>query len=176
MNIEKELSALSSLTAVKPEIVSLAKQRFVPFVSQANDLIKSLNDSFRIMTALLQDTSSLFGESIKLTQLAEDGSDSSQKFFQLIAQITSVYRKTDEEMKQWLIEESKTLPLKSQPSMESPVVDTHEELTEKLLEEQRKKDTDENLFGRFRNQQEASADDMISQLKAKMKLKKLRTD
>lgn len=171
------MATLSSLTSINQEIISLAKQRFTPFVNQANDHIKTLNDSFHVMSSLIQDTASLFGESIKLTQFAEDGSDPSQKFFQMISQITSTYRKTDEEMKQWLIEESKNLPtLKPQLSMDSQAGDPQEEMTDKLLEEQRKKDTDENLFGRFRNQQEASADDMISQLKAKMKLKKLRAD
>jgi hypothetical protein len=172
------LKALSTLPSLpNAEVVSLAQQRFLPFVSQANDLIKSLNESFRVMTSMLQDTASLFGEPLKVLKFGDDGSDPSQKFFQLLSQITLQYRKTDEEMKQMLLEESKHVGnLKSQPSLEGAMDPQEESSREAYLEDLRKKDTDENLFGRFRNQQEASADDMISQLKAKMKLKKLKSD
>eukprot|EP00604_Paraphysomonas_vestita_P000147 CAMPEP_0174825546 /NCGR_PEP_ID=MMETSP1107-20130205/42863_1 /TAXON_ID=36770 /ORGANISM="Paraphysomonas vestita, Strain GFlagA" /LENGTH=67 /DNA_ID=CAMNT_0016057259 /DNA_START=2442 /DNA_END=2645 /DNA_ORIENTATION=+ len=64
----------------------------------------------------------------------------------------------------------------SGPIDDSSTNEISEETKEKLLEDQRKKDQHENLFGRFKNQQEASAADMISQLTAKMKLKKLRVD
>jgi hypothetical protein len=161
-------------------VVTLAQERFLPFVKQANDLIASLNESFRVMISLLQDTASMFGEPIRELKFSEDGSDPSQKFFQMLSQITSQYRKTDEEMKQWLLEESKHMSLKSQPSLESGSQEDSSAAAaaanQAYLEDLRKKDTDENLFGRFRNQQEASADDMISQLKAKMKLKKMKAD
>ena len=177
-NIEKELKALSAFTSLpNAEVISLAQQRFLPFVQQANELLQSLNESFRVMTSLLQDTASIFGESLNVTKFAEDGSDPSQKFFQMVSQITIQYRKADEEMKQWLLDESKNLPtLRSQTSVDSTVDPQEDSSREAYLEDLRKKDTDENLFGRFRNQQEASADDMISQLKAKMKLKKLKAD
>jgi hypothetical protein len=179
------MAALSALTSLSnPEVVTLARQRFLPFLEQANALIRSLTDTFRIISSLLTDTASLFGESVKLTQgpggggAAPPSEDPGQKFFQMLSQITTQYRKADEEMKQWLIEESKRISLKSQPSQDNETSNSsgpsaQDESNEKrLLEDLRKKDTDENLFGRFRNQQEASADDMISQLKAKMKLKK----
>jgi hypothetical protein len=169
------MTALSALTSLQnPQVVSLAKQRFVPFLTQANDLIRSLNESFRVMVSLLTDTASLFGETVKLSPGgAAPSDDPGQKFFQMLSQIITQYRKADEEMKQWLIEESKRTSIRSQPSLDENGTSAQDESSEKrLLEDLRKKDTDENLFGRFRNQQEASADDMISQLKAKMRLKK----
>lgn len=107
--------------------------------------------------------------------------DPSQKFFQMLSEIIAVYRKTDEEMKQTILEEKK-LSEKGLKTMISGPIDTpnandiSEETKAKVLEDVRKKDQHENLFGRFKNQQEASADDMISQLKARMKLKNIKSE
>jgi len=194
--IEKELNNLTLIGSSldNPEILKLAQSRFLPFLQQAQDSLKSLEESFRVISSLLQDTSSLFGEQIKLPSInstigdpsssaptASNDGDPSQKFFQMLSEIITIYRKTDEEMKQILIDEKKSMEkgvktMTSGPIDDSSTNEISEETKEKLLEDQRKKDQHENLFGRFKNQQEASAADMISQLTAKMKLKKLRVD
>lgn len=181
--LKAELKMLKSLKNVQdPNVITLAEARFSPFIEAATQQLEEIVASVNTTSSLLEATAGAFGEVIDVAAAGKGSDDSSmdqtQKFFKMIADVVSAFKKAAEEIEQWRIEEQRAAEAAQQKAIRraslaaaSSVADDDDDAGGRTDLEQQ-----DNLFGRFKSQQNASPDDIISQLKAKMKLKQLRHD
>jgi hypothetical protein len=171
--VARETLAIKKLSDSSQDFILSAESRFQPFVEQGQSNMAVLQESIGSLGKNLQSTGLLYGESISISGATETG-DSAQKFFATISEVVSLFKKVNDEVKQWLLEEEKA----KQQAAKAREADSNSknghlsDVEEDIVEVKSDVDTHQNLFDRFKNQQEASADDIISQLKAKMKLRR----
>jgi hypothetical protein len=186
--LKAELKVLTSMKTVSnPDVVPLAEARFTPFIEAATQQLEEIIGAVNVTSSLLEATAKSFGETIDVAAATrggdEGGSDQTQKFFSMIAEVVSVFKKAMEDIEQWRVEEQRAADAAEAAQQKairrsSLAAAASQSGADDGDEGERKADVEhqDNLFGRFRNQQQASPDDIISQLKAKMKLKQMRTD
>lgn len=185
--LKAELKTLTNLKTVSnPDVVDLAEARFAPFIEAATQQLQEIIEGVNVTSALLESTAKSFGETIDVSAANkgadEGGNDQTQKFFTMIAEVVSVFRKAMEDIEQWRVEDQRAADAaeaaqqkairRSSLAAATSAVDRGDEEGEKKSDVEQQ----DNLFGRFRNQQQASTDDIISQLKAKMKLRQMKGD
>lgn len=173
--IEGELTTLRSMSdTISTDILETAEARFGPFVDRAHVRVGQLSEAINTTAGSITSAASTFGEVINPTSGGADG-DTCQAFFRTLAEVVHIFRRAVEDVDQWDAEEAKRLQRSNtRESSVSPAPESSELKTDS--DSQTRKDNHDNLFGRFRNQQEASTDDIINQLKAKMKLRKLKEE
>ena len=186
--LKTELRLLNSLKNVSnPDVIALAEARFGPFITSATLQLEEIIAAVTSTSSLLETTAAAFGETIDVAAAGRGGSDDvggdqTQKFFCMLNDVVGTFKKAVEELDGWRAEDQRTAEAAQQKATrraslaaakgESQV----EEKGSGGAEPKADVEAQDNLFGRFRNQQNASPDDIISQLKAKMKLKQMRAE
>ncbi|CAE7548010.1 unnamed protein product, partial [Symbiodinium microadriaticum] len=183
--LKTELNMLRSLKNVSnPNVISLAEARFGPFIEMAARQLEQIVEAVNATSSHVATTAAAFGDVIDITRAARGGddmgSDQTQKFFSMLNEVVTAFKKAKDELEQWQVEAQKAVEVAQQRAVRraSIAAAKAEASPEDDVGGERKSDVEaqDNLFGRFRNQQNASPDDIISQLKAKMKLKQMRAE
>ena len=161
--------AVRKLSDIHPEAVASFVTRVeTTFLAKAKEQLHALEASVVSCEKLLKSTLSQFGYK------ASSEEDLSKGFFMTIVEIISLSRKSSDEVDKWAEQErkaaEKAAKLNSKSSASS--AKTASSSSEKEID---KKDQ-QNIFGNFRDQQQASSDDIILQLKKKMELRRQKAE
>lgn len=162
--VEEELK-LASSNNQNSAMASMLIQRLDSFYVSAKERLETLHGAFSKATSLVEATLSNYGE----TPTIKSEEDSAKQFFTTLNEFATTFKKILEEVDAMEQEELKSA---SREKAKTPVVTQDDEDATPAPPPEQPEKSAENLFGRFRNAQEASTDAIIDQLKKKMQLRK----
>jgi hypothetical protein len=168
--IEAELVAVRKMDPPHPEAGEALVSRVESgFLGGAKETLRVLETSLAACEQLIKSTLAQFGYK------ASSDEDLSKGFFTTIVEIISLTKKSSEDVDKWIEQDrkaaEKAAKLESKQSASSAKASSSSS-SEKEVD---KKDQ-QNIFGNFRDQQQASSDDIILQLKKKMELRRLKAE
>lgn len=163
--IEDELMILRKLAGEHPEAVEAFVARTeVSFLPAAKKLLDELHNTLTSCEKLVKSTLAQFGYKVSPDE------DLSKGFFTTIVDIISLMKKSSDDVEKWQEQERKAAEKAAKIASKGAGVGADH--SEKEVD---KKDQ-QNIFGNFRNQQQASSDDIILQLKKKMELRRQKAE
>lgn len=173
--MEDELAAVHKQAHEHPESAQAFARRLEGgpggdggFLADAKRRLQALDSNLAACDKLIASTLAQFG--YKAGGGADE--DLSKGFFSTMVEIVSLVRKSTADVDMWLEQERKAAEKASKvdaKSAQAPMAVTSPD------KEVDKKDQ-QNIFGNFRHQQQASSDDIILQLKKKMELRRLKAE
>ena len=161
--IESELIAVRKLDqAEHADVITFFEDRVDGnFLHPAKEQLRLLEAELVASEKMIKSTLSQFGYKIS----SED--DLSKNFFSTIVEIISLIKKSSDDVEKWLQQErianEKAMKLESK---------SNNSTSEGVLD----KKSQQNIFGNFRDQQKASSDDIILQLKKKMERRRQKAE
>lgn len=166
--VEAELAAVRGLGAEQAGIAAAFASRVEIFLEEGREVVRALENSLECCEKLLKSTLSKFGYK------AKEEEDVSKGFFGTLVEIISLTGKASDDVDRWQEQERKAA--EKAAKLESKNVNAcGTKSGDTSVEEVDKKDQ-QNIFGNFRDQQKASSDDIILQLKKKMDLRRQKAE
>eukprot|EP00603_Paraphysomonas_imperforata_P015405 CAMPEP_0114476932 /NCGR_PEP_ID=MMETSP0104-20121206/15052_1 /TAXON_ID=37642 ORGANISM="Paraphysomonas imperforata, Strain PA2" /NCGR_SAMPLE_ID=MMETSP0104 /ASSEMBLY_ACC=CAM_ASM_000202 /LENGTH=1256 /DNA_ID=CAMNT_0001651763 /DNA_START=82 /DNA_END=3854 /DNA_ORIENTATION=- len=161
--IEDELVVLRKLAAEHPDAVeAFAERTEISFLPDAKKLLEELHARLSSCEKMVKSTLAQFGYKVSADE------DLSKSFFTTIVEIISLMKKSSDDVDKWQEQERKAAEKAAKTASKGAGIDQSEKEVDKKDQQ--------NIFGNFRNQQQASSDDIILQLKKKMELRRLKAE
>ena len=165
--IEDELVAVRKMAAEHPAAVNALVDRVESsFLSDAKKLLKTLDTSLASCEKLIKSTLAQFGYKPSADE------DLSKGFFSTVVEIISLMKKASSDVDKLQEQERKVAEKAAKLANKGNLLGTPDSEGEKEVD----KKSQQNIFGNFRNQQQASSDDIILQLKKKMELRRQKAE
>jgi hypothetical protein len=163
LKIEGELVAVRKLSPDHPEAAEAFVSRVeAGFLGAAKQELRALEGSLAACEQQVRAALQQFG----YKPSAEE--DLSKGFFTTLVEIISLMRKSSDDVDKWMEQERKAAEKAAKLESKSASSSSSEKEVDKKDQQ--------NIFGNFRDQQKASSDDIILQLKRKMELRRQKAE
>lgn len=156
---------LRKLAGEHPEAVEAFVARTEEFfLPGAKKRLDELHETLTSCEKVVKSTLAQFGYKVSADE------DLSKGFFTTITEIISLMKKSSDDVDKWQEQERKAA--EKAAKIASKGIGAGADHSEKEVD----KKNQQNIFGNFRNQQQASSDDIILQLKKKMELRRQKAE